>query len=117
MTAQAVSTMIRYGVKPIMFVINNRGYTIEVEIHDGPYNDIKDWKYAELMDVFNAGEGKGWGTRVETAGQLKSAIEKATAHDGPSLIEVAIDRNDCNRNLLSWGSHVALANGRKPTVA
>ncbi len=35
MTAQEVSTMIRYGADPIIVLINNGGYTIEVEIHDG----------------------------------------------------------------------------------
>jgi len=35
MTAQEVSVMIRYRVNPIIFLINNKGYTIEVEIHDG----------------------------------------------------------------------------------
>lgn len=30
-----VSTMIRYGTNPIIFLANNDGYTIEVEIHDG----------------------------------------------------------------------------------
>jgi TPP-dependent 2-oxoacid decarboxylase len=43
LTAQEVSTMIRYGTNPIIFLLNNRGYTIEVEIHDGPYNNIKNW--------------------------------------------------------------------------
>jgi indolepyruvate decarboxylase len=116
MTAQEVSTMIRYGLKPIIFLMNNGGYTIEVEIHDGPYNEIKNWKYAGLIDVFNGGEGNGWGCQVQTFGQLTEALEKAKSHDGVCLIEVVIDRNDCNRNLLGWGSHVATNNGRGPRV-
>jgi indolepyruvate decarboxylase len=116
MTAQEVSTMIRYGLRPIIFLMNNGGYTIEVEIHDGPYNDIKNWNYAELMNVFNAGEGKGWGTKVTTEGELDCAIKQALGNEGPSLIECVIDRNDCNKNLLSWGSRVASNNGRAPRV-
>lgn len=46
-TAQDVSTMMRYDQNPIIILINNGGYTIEVEIHDGPkinnYNVIKNW--------------------------------------------------------------------------
>jgi pyruvate decarboxylase len=114
LTAQEISTMIRYGVKPIIFLLNNGGYTIEVEIHDGPYNAIKNWDYAGLLSVFNAGEGNGKGCRVTTEGELDAAIDKALAHDGPSLIEVAIDRDDCSRNLLSWGAHVATNNARPP---
>jgi len=38
MTAQDVSSMMRWGAAPIIFLINNAGYAIEIEIHDGPYN-------------------------------------------------------------------------------
>ena len=91
---------------------SHRGYTIEVQIHDGPYNDIKNWAYAELMNVFNAGEGDGLGIKVNTAGELAAAIEKADLHNGVTLIEVIIDRDDCTAALLEFGSKVASANGR-----
>ena len=63
-TAQDVSTMIRYGQRTIIFLINNGGYTIEVEIHDGPYNVIKNWNYTGLVDALHNGEGKCWTTKV-----------------------------------------------------
>lgn len=109
--------MIRYNVRPIIFLINNGGYTIEVEIHDGPYNTIKNWDYAALMQVFNAGDGNGWGVRVSTEGELAEAIATANDHDGPALIEVLIDRDDCSKNLLEWGGYVARNNGRPPRTA
>lgn len=114
LTAQEISTMIRYGLKPIIVVINNGGYTIEVEIHDGPYNQIKNWRYAQLVDVFNADEGNGWGCRVTTEGELDAAVQKATSHDGLSLIEVVVDRDDCSERLLEWGARVATNNSRPP---
>lgn len=114
MTAQEVSTMIRYGLNPIIFLINNGGYTIEVEIHDGPYNTIKNWDYAGLVDVFNAGEGNGMSARATTRNELDAAIARALAHDGLSLIEVAIGRDDCSKDLLEWGRHVAANNSRPP---
>lgn len=116
MTAQEVSTMIRYGLRPIIFVINNGGYTIEVEIHDGPYNVIKNWDYAGLIEVFNAADGHGRGARAATQNELDAAIATAVAHDGPSLIEVEIDRDDCSKDLLEWGRHVAANNGRPPRM-
>lgn len=112
LTAQEVSTMIRQNADAIIFLLNNRGYTIEVEIHDGPYNNIKNWDYAGLMDVFNAGEGNGLGLRATTAGELSSAIAKAVSHKGTVLIECALDRDDCTSELLEWGSRVAAANAR-----
>ena len=116
LTAQEVSTMIRYGMKPIIFLINNGGYTIEVEIHDGPYNNINNWNYTKLIDVFNAEDGKGWATKVKTQKELDTAIDYAQTHDGLCFIEVLIDRDDCNKNLLRWGNRVAGNNGRPPRV-
>uniref|UniRef100_UPI0030EE96F3 thiamine pyrophosphate-dependent enzyme n=1 Tax=Symmachiella dynata TaxID=2527995 RepID=UPI0030EE96F3 len=114
LTAQEVSTMIRYETNPIIFLINNGGYTIEVEIHDGPYNTIKNWDYAGLVNVFNANDGNGWGCRVTTEKELSDAIAHAKQHDGLALIEVAIDRDDCSKNLLKGGGQVAKNNGRPP---
>ena len=114
LTAQEVSTMIRYGLNPIIILINNRGYTIEVEIHDGPYNNIKNWDYAGLVQVFNAGDGNGWSCRVQTEGELAAAICQAQAHTGLALIECVIERDDCTKELLEWGSRVAAANSRPP---
>jgi len=34
-TAQDITTAMRFRQNPIIFLINNGGYTIEVEIHDG----------------------------------------------------------------------------------
>jgi TPP-dependent 2-oxoacid decarboxylase len=112
MTAQELSTMIRYKANPILFLLNNRGYTIEAEIHDGPYNDIKNWDYAGLVGTFNAGEGNGLGLKAGTAFELARAIARAKTHDGMVLIECSLDRDDCTRELLEWGSRVAAANSR-----
>jgi len=119
MTAQELSTMIRYGLKPIIFIMNNGGYTIEVEIHDGPYNVIKNWGYAGLVPVFNAADGNGWGCRVRTEGEAQDAIHKALAHDGLSVIEVVLNKDDCSRDLLEWGTRVGASNARpyKPVKA
>ena len=114
LTAQEVSTMIRYDARPVIFLINNGGYTIEVEIHDGPYNQIKNWDYAKLIEVFGEAPGGAgpWSRRVRTEGELDSAIEQALGHEGLCFIEVMIDRDDCSRDLLEWGGHVARNNGR-----
>lgn len=56
--------MIRCGQKIIIFLINNGGYTIEVEIHDGPYNVIKNWDYTHFVDTIHNGQGKCWTAKV-----------------------------------------------------
>ncbi|EPS42917.1 hypothetical protein H072_3214 [Dactylellina haptotyla CBS 200.50] len=55
MSVQEISTYIRNGFTPTIFVINNDGYTIEREIH-GPeqqYNDIcTSWDHMKMFEFF-----------------------------------------------------------------
>ncbi|KAI0497358.1 hypothetical protein KFK09_020581 [Dendrobium nobile] len=115
-TAQDVSTMIRCGQNTIIFLINNGGYTIEVEIHDGPYNVIKNWNYTALVDAIHNGEGKCWTTKVLYEEDLKAAIETATGakKDCLCFIEVIVHKDDTSKELLEWGSRVSAANSRPP---
>jgi pyruvate decarboxylase len=115
-TAQDVSTMIRCGQNTIIFLINNGGYTIEVEIHDGPYNVIKNWNYTGLIDAIHNGEGKCWTSKVRYEEELKAAIETATTEKKDCLcfIEVIVHKDDTSKELLEWGSRVSAANSRPP---
>lgn len=115
-TCQDVSTMIRCGQKTIIFLINNGGYTIEVEIHDGPYNVIKNWNYTGLVDAIWNGEGNCWTTKVKCEEELVAAIETATGEKKDCLcfIEVIAHKDDTSKELLEWGSRVSAANSRPP---
>ncbi|KAI3677581.1 hypothetical protein L6452_36847 [Arctium lappa] len=115
-TAQDVSTMLRCGQNNIIFLINNGGYTIEVEIHDGPYNVIKNWNYTALVDAIHNGEGKCWTTKVFYEEDLIEAIEIATGakKDCLCFIEVMAHKDDTSKELLEWGSRVSAANSRPP---
>ncbi len=92
MTAQELSSMIRYGQKPIVFLINNKGYTAERFIHDGDFNDIPQWRYSQLPQTF----GGGSGLEVHTEGELEEALKEAEKADRNQLllIEVHIDAYD-----------------------
>lgn len=74
LTAQEVSTMIRNKLNPIIFVICNNGYTIERLIHgwEDPYNEIQEWKYKDLPEVFGATPGSVLTYRVDS----KQAVEQ-----------------------------------------
>ncbi|KAL5072916.1 hypothetical protein RYX36_011900 [Vicia faba] len=113
---QDVSTMLRCGQKTIIFLINNGGYTIEVEIHDGPYNVIKNWNYTGLVDAIHNGQGKCWTTKVTCKEELVEAIATATGEkkDSFCFIEVIAHKDDTSKELLEWGSRVSSANSRPP---
>ena len=100
MTAQELSTLLRYDLKPIIFLINNDGYTIERDIHGEkmPYNDIQRWKYHKLHEVFG---DNGWGIKVSTESELDSALQQAEQNrDSLAFIEVVMDKMDNPENLL-----------------
>jgi indolepyruvate decarboxylase len=105
-TGQDLSTMIRNHLKPVIFLINNDGYTIERVISDHPYNDLQPWKYHKLVEVF----GGGLGFDVRTEGELEEALTKAATADDLVFIEVHTGRLDCPESLRSAGLSMAKTN-------
>lgn len=108
-TCQDLSTMIRNRIKPIIFLINNDGYTIERVIVDHSYNDIQPWHYHKLLEVF----GGGVGFDVHTEGELEAALEQAATAEELVFIEVHTGRLDCPEALLSAGRSMAKSNHLK----
>ena len=105
-TCQDLSTMIRNRLNPVIFLINNGGYTIERVITDRPYNDIQPWHYHKILDVF----GGGLGLDVRTEGELEEALGKAAMADGLVFIEIHTGRLDCPESLRSAGRSMAKTN-------
>jgi indolepyruvate decarboxylase len=105
-TCQDLSTMIRYARKPVVFLINNDGYTIERVIVDRPYNDIQPWKYHRLVDVF----GGGLAFDVHTEGQLEAALVQADRAKELVFIEIHTERFDCSESLRRAGEAMAKTN-------
>ncbi|KAF8056339.1 SHM4 [Scenedesmus sp. PABB004] len=116
MTAQDVSSMIRFGANPVILLINNRGYTIEIEIHDGPYNQIQPWDYVGMVKALHNGHGKLFAVRATTEPELIAALGTALREkaDHVCFIELSIDTHDCSKELLEFGARVSHANGRPP---
>ena len=103
MTAQELSTIARHGLNPIIFVLNNKGYTTERFIHEGPYNDIYNWSYHRWPEILNT----GWGCEVRTEGQLEDALAVAEANAKSfSIINVHLDAMDCSAALLRLGKRL-----------
>lgn len=92
-TIQELSTLIEKGCKPIVFILNNQGYTIERYLNiDHPfadYNDIPRWDHMTLAEGF-AGSADMFKTVVRTNGELDDAIHKAEQYEGMSLIELVV---------------------------
>lgn len=110
MTAQEVSSLIRDDINPVVFLVNNDGYTIERVIQDNRYNDIQQWAYHKLPEVF----GRALCLNVHTLNELHEALK--TAHESCDklvFIEIHLDRLDCSIGLKRLGQTVRGATARK----
>jgi indolepyruvate decarboxylase len=103
MTGQELSTVVRYGLNPIVFVLNNKGYTTERFILDGPYNDIHDWAYHRWPEIVRA----GWGCEAHTEGDLEKALAHAlNDKESFSIINVHLDPFDRSEALARLGKRI-----------
>ena len=91
MTCMELSTAVRHGFNPIVIVLNNKGYTTERFLQDGPFNDILNWNYHRMPDLL----GGGWGFEVRTEGELDQALNAALANrEAFSLLNVHLEPDD-----------------------
>ncbi|AKB82624.1 Pyruvate decarboxylase [Methanosarcina barkeri 3] len=89
MTVQEISQFYRYGLKPIIFVLNNHGYLIEKMLSkklDYCYNDIAQWEYYKLPEVLGCND---WITRkVTTCEDLDKVMRELNNAKKGAYIEV-----------------------------
>jgi indolepyruvate decarboxylase len=92
-SAQELSTILRHDHKPVIFLINNGGYTIErgylgkTEL----YNDIANWAYADLPKVFRR-DTQARSFVVKTVNDLQNAL--SAPNDTLIFVESIMDRYD-----------------------
>lgn len=78
MTGLELATVARYGLNPVVVVLNNSGYGTERHMQDGPYNDLWPVRYGLLPELLGA--GRGWTVRTET--ELDNALIEAERATG-----------------------------------
>lgn len=92
-TVQELSSIIDKGYKPVVFLLNNQGYTIERYLNTehpyADYNDIPAWDYMALTDGL-AGSKEVFKAQARTNGELDEAIKYAEQFDGMSIIELIV---------------------------
>jgi len=92
-TAQELSTMLRHDCKPVIFLINNGGYTIERGYmgKTADYNDIAPWAYSKLPKVFRP-DTTAQSFVVKTVADLEKAL--SAPNDSLIFIESVMDPYD-----------------------
>jgi indolepyruvate decarboxylase len=113
MTAQELSTILRRGLKPIIFLINNNGYTIERLIlgASSSYNDINQWRYVEAASFFDT-QDQAIAYRVRTEDELEGALTTSLNREALVLIELVMSRLDAPGPLVNFAQRCAEFNFR-----
>jgi indolepyruvate decarboxylase len=91
--AQELSTILRHDHKPVIFLINNGGYTIERGYlgKAESYNDVANWAYAELPRVL-CPDTSAKSFLVKTNRDLQNVLR--TPNDTMIFVESIMDRHD-----------------------
>ena len=92
-SAQELSTILRHDHKPVIFLVNNGGYTIERGYlgKTETYNDVANWSYADLPKVFRR-DTSARTFVVKTTGDLQEAIN--APNDTMIFVESIMDPLD-----------------------
>jgi indolepyruvate decarboxylase len=90
MSCVELSTILEKELNPIVFVLNNRGYSTERLLLDGEFNDIRNWNYHKATELV----GGGVGVIVKTEEELEAAVENALGSNSLYIINVILDPSD-----------------------
>lgn len=95
MSATELSTILTHKLNPIVFVLNNHGYTTERFLMEGSFNNIRNWEYHKITELLQG----GFGSKVETEDQLEESIGSALKSNTLSVINVLVDSTDISPGL------------------
>ncbi|MDY6051944.1 MAG: alpha-keto acid decarboxylase family protein [Rothia sp. (in: high G+C Gram-positive bacteria)] len=113
LTIQELGTVLEHKLNPVVFLINNDGYTVERAIH-GPtqaYNDIRGYNWQMVPAALGATEDDVLTLRVSTAAELLEATELTKkTRDKMVFIEVLMGKDDVPALLADVAAALTKAN-------
>ena len=116
LTIQEIGTIIREGVNPVVFLINNDGYTIERSIHgvEAEYNDITAYDWSKIPAAFGGTDANTLTLRAATVREFDEACRLAKENrDKLVFIEVVTAPMDMPELLEKFGAQAAQLNKKK----
>ncbi|WP_176011858.1 alpha-keto acid decarboxylase family protein [Victivallis sp. Marseille-Q1083] len=95
LTAQEVSQFGRFGLRPLILVVNNDGYLIERLLDPDPdrrYNDLPRWDYQLLPAALGCREFLVG--QVHSSREWEAVLARLKHHDGGAYIEIVMSSRD-----------------------
>jgi indolepyruvate decarboxylase len=109
LTVQELGTFYARGIRPVVFVLNNDGYTVERILQNpkADYHAIVQWNWTELPSALGGTNVRT--AKVRTIRELRNALQGASDPEHAWLIEVMLPPMDIPHLL------VELARRKRPT--
>ena len=106
-SAQALSRMIYNKQNPIIFLIDNDGYTIERYIMGmkRDYNDIPKWDYSLLPQAFSKGQSNMKTAEARTQGELEEILKTLDDVNEGIIITVYMHQEDSPEVMIDYGKN------------
>jgi len=95
MSCTELSTIVNRGLNPIVFVLNNKGYSTERLLMDGKFNNIRNWNYDQITVML----GGGTGVCVKTEEELEEAVDAAFKSKELFIINICVEKDDVSPGL------------------
>ncbi|QLL30502.1 hypothetical protein HG536_0A03200 [Torulaspora globosa] len=103
LTVQEVSTMVRWGLKPYIFIMNNQGYSVDRFLHhrsNASYYDIQTWDYLRLLATFGARSYEA--RKIVTVGDFLEMVQDPhfARNDKIRMLEIMLPPMDVPQALM-----------------
>lgn len=103
MTGLELTTAVRYGLNPIVIVLDNAGYGTERPMLDGPFNDVHPWDVTFLPQLIGAGDAYS----IETEQAFLDALQMSLNEpDSVQILHVKLGKDDISPALARLTSNL-----------
>ncbi|MBP38983.1 MAG: thiamine pyrophosphate-binding protein [Dehalococcoidia bacterium] len=109
MTMQEMATAKEYGINVVIVLLNNYGWYSIRDLQMAEFGEDRaigiDWDAKKSPDFVTIARGFGlYSESVEQPDDIQAAVDRALAHDGPSLVEVKVARDFPNSGstVVGW---------------
>ncbi|KAH7188107.1 thiamine diphosphate-binding protein [Fusarium flagelliforme] len=110
LTVQALADMLRWDLKPIIFVLNNGGYTVERLIHgkEAFYNEVAIYDYSLLAKTFGPAFESKYHGPIKMCGELSALLEDPTFGNAGCLemVELILPPLDAPSAVIKTGAAI-----------
>ncbi|KAF5640059.1 pyruvate decarboxylase [Fusarium tjaetaba] len=117
LTIQAMADMLRWDLKPIIFVLNKGGYTVERLIHgkEAFYNEVAVLDYSKLGKTFGPAFESKYHGPIKTCGELSTLLQDPNFGNVGclELVELVLPPLDAPSAVIKTGAAIDAFNKAK----